>query len=241
MSELKVNDKEITVPGEVLATGMDYLPSYGTYREGDKIYAHRLGLVNVEGKVLKITPLSGKYIPKRGDTVIGRVEEILLSGWRVELNCAYTAVLGLKDASSEFISKGSDLSHYYAIGDYVITKIVSVSSQFLVDISMRELGLRRLRGGRIVYANTNKVPRIIGKQGSMVSMIKQATDCKILVGQNGVAWIQGEPAMELIAEQAIQKIEREAHISGLTDRVKDFLEKKTKRKIEIRSDNNVVQ
>jgi exosome complex component RRP4 len=69
------------------------------------------------------------------------------------------------------------------------------------------------------------VPRIIGKQGSMVSMIKQYTNCRILVGQNGYVWIQGEdPSKELLAVQTIKKIEKEAHVPGLTDNVKAFLE-----------------
>ncbi len=238
MSELKVQDKQITVPGEVLATGMEFLPSYGTYRQGDNIYASKVGLLTVEGKVLKITPLSGTYIPKRGDTVVGQVEEILLSGWRVSLNCAYSAVLGLRDASSEFISKGSDLTHFFNIGDYIVTKIINVSTQYLVDITMKGPGLKRLKGGRIIRVNTNKVPRIIGKMGSMVSMIKQATGCWIVVGQNGLAWIQGDPAMELLAEKTIRKIEQEAHISGLTERIKAHLEKATGKKIEVRTDTH---
>ncbi|MDP7323799.1 MAG: exosome complex RNA-binding protein Rrp4 [Candidatus Woesearchaeota archaeon] len=238
MSELKTNDKDVVVPGEILATGMEFLPSYGTYREGDKIFASRLGLFNLDGKVLKIIPLSGKYIPKKGDTIVGQVTEILMSGWRVEIGTAYSAVLGLRDASNDFINKGADLTHYFNIGDLIVTKIVNVTTQFLIDISMKGPGLRRLRGGRLIKVDSYKVPRIIGKQGSMVSMIKQATDCRIVVGQNGSAWLSGEPAMELLAEKVIRKIEKEAHISGLTDRIKTFLEKETKKKIELRSDSN---
>ena len=59
----------------------------------------------------------------------------------------------------------------------------------------------------------------------MVSLIKNATGCKIIVGQNGVVWLQGEPMSEVIAIQAIKKIEEESHISGLTERVTEFLEK----------------
>lgn len=229
MAEIKVQDKEVVVPGELLAEGMGYLPSFGTYREGDRILASRLGLVNIEGKVIKLVPLSGKYLPKKGDTIIGMVTEILMSGWRVDTNSAYSAVLNMKDASSEFIPKGANLTKYFDIGDYVVAKIVNVTSQKLVDISMKEApGLRKLRGGRIMHVSAPKVPRIIGKQGSMVSTIKEYTNCKIIVGQNGVVWIQGEtPENELLAVKAIEKIEREAHLSGLTDRMKGFLESQT--------------
>jgi len=224
MSELKVSEKEIVVPGEVLAEGMSYVPSYGTYRSQDKVYSHRLGLVNVDGKVIKIIPLSGKYLPKRNDVIIGKVVEIMLSGWRMETNCAYSAVLSMKEASADFIPRGADLTRYFDIGDYVMTKIVNVTSQKLVDVSMKGPGLRKLVGGRIISVNTNKVPRIIGKQGTMISMVKSATGCRIIVGQNGLIWISGEdPNKELIAVRSIKKIEEESHTSGLTEQILNYL------------------
>jgi exosome complex component RRP4 len=67
----------------------------------------------------------------------------------------------------------------------------------------------------------------------MVSMIKRATDCSIIVGQNGIAWISGQPEMEVITVNAIQMIEEHSHISGLTDKVQEYLEKATGRKIEM--------
>ena len=67
----------------------------------------------------------------------------------------------------------------------------------------------------------------------MVSMINQATGCRITVGQNGLVWMQGEPKNELIALKALKKVEKESHLSGLTDRIKEFLEKETGKKIEM--------
>jgi exosome complex component RRP4 len=228
MSEIKVEDKDIVVPGEELATGLDYLPSFGTYREGEHIRAARLGMVKVDGKVLKIIPLTGRYIPKRNDTIIGKVVDVLMTGWRIDTFSPYTSVLGLKDATSSYIAKGDDLTKYYALGDFVVTKITNVTSQKLVDVTLRGPGLRKLSGGRILEVSSNKVPRIIGKQGSMVSLIKDVTGCKIIVGQNGIVWLEGEPHMEVLAVEAIRKIEKEGHISGLTDKMKDFLEKRKK-------------
>lgn len=236
MSELVIKNKEIAVPGEVLATGMDYLPGQGTYRQDEAIHASKYGLASIDGRAIKIIPISGKYAPKSGDTIIGKVVELLMSGWRVETNSAYLAMLGMKEATSEFIPHGADLRRYYDIGEYVVCKITNVTSQKLIDLTMKGPGLRKLEGGRILKVNTNKVPRIIGKKGSMVSMIKQATDCKIIVGQNGIVWILGDkPENELLAVETIKKIEEESHISGLTDKIKAFLEEKTGKKLE---DNN---
>lgn len=232
-SKLLAQEKEVVVPGEVLATGMDYLPSQGTYRKNDRIYANQTGLLVVEGKVLKTIPLAGVYLPKRGDVIIGKVIDILMTGWRFETNSPYSAVLPLKDATFDYIKKGADLTTYFDLDEYVLCKIVQVTSQNLVDVSMKGPGLRKLKGGRILKVNAMKVPRIIGKRGSMVSMIKQATGCDVSVGQNGLVWIRGNPEQEVLAVEAIQKIEREAHVAGLTERMKVFLEEKTGKTIDM--------
>ena len=229
MSKILAKEKEISVPGETLATGMDVLPGSGTYREGENIIANRLGLVMLEGRTIKLLSLSGRYIPKIGDTIICKVIDVSFNGWRLDTNSAYSAMLPLKDATSEFIARGADLTRYYDLGDYVVCKIVNVTSQKLVDVAMKGPGLRSLKGGRIIEVDPNKVPRIIGKQGSMVLMIRDATKCNISVGQNGLVWIDGDPINELLAIQAIRKIEKESHLSGLTDKIKEFLEKNNKK------------
>jgi len=232
MGEILVENKAIVIPGEELATGMEFLPSFGTYRDKDKVIASRLGLVSIDGRIIKIIPLTGKYNPRRGDVIIGKIEDVSYSGWRVNTNCAYPAMLSVKDATSEFVQRGTDLTQFFDVDDYIVAKIINVTSQKLIDLTMRGPGLRKLVGGRVIEVNTNKVPRIIGKQGSMIHMIKEATGCKIIVGQNGLLWILGEPKNELIAIEAIRKIEQESHLSGLTEKIKEFLEKSTGKKIE---------
>ncbi len=225
---LLVKDKDIVVPGEDLAIGMEFLPSHGTFRDGERIVAGKLGLIGTDGRVIRIFPLSGKYMPKADDVIIGRVVDITINGWRVDINSAYSAMLTLKDATSEFIQRGADLTKYFTFGDYLMTGIVNVTSQNLVDLTMKGPGLRKLGEGRIIHVNPYKVPRIIGKQGSMITMIKDSTNCRISVGQNGVVWVQGEPENELKAVEAIRKIEAESHLSGLTERMKEWLERGNK-------------
>lgn len=228
-AKLLVKNKDIVVPGEVLAEGMSYLPSQGTYRNKNDVIASKLGLTSIDGNVIKIIPLSGRYLPKKGDVIIGRVSNIHISGWAIDTNSAYSAMLSMKDATSDFIRRGADLTRYFDVDDYIVTKIFNVTSQNLVDLTMKGPGLKKLEGGRIVKVSPSKVPRIIGKQGSMVSMIKQATTCNIIVGQNGVVWVKGiKPQDEILTVETIKKIESESHISGLTDRIKEFLDKNKK-------------
>lgn len=224
-SEILVKERSVVIPGETLVCGMDYLPGPGTYRRGNVILAERLGLVYIEGRTIKLIPLSGKYLPKTHDVIIGKVIDVTFSGWRLDTNSAYSAMLNIKDATTEFVTRGADLTQFFNLGDYVVAKIINVTSQKLIDLTMKGPGLHKLIGGRIIKVNPHKVPRIIGKQGSMVSMIKDATGCKIIVGQNGLIWLNGEPQCEVIAVNAIQKVEEEAHVPGLTDRMKEYLGK----------------
>ncbi|MFH1275632.1 MAG: exosome complex RNA-binding protein Rrp4 [Candidatus Woesearchaeota archaeon] len=223
MSEISVKDRDIVVPGEVLAEGMDYLPGDNTYRENERIYSKVLGLVSVSGRVLKITPLSGPYVPKIGDKIIAKVIDITMSGWRVDTNTAYSAMMNVRDASSRFIKKEEDLSKINAIGDYLVVKVTNVTSQRLIDVSMREPGLHKIKGGRTIEINSQKVPRVIGKQGSMITLIKTKTGCDITIGQNGLVWIKGTPEGELKAVEAIKLVEQRSHTEGLTDQIEKFL------------------
>jgi len=223
MSQILVEERSVIIPGEVLAEGMDYLPGDNTYRENDKIYSKVLGLASVSGRVLKVTALAGPYVPKFEDKIICQVTDILMSGWRVNTNTAYSAVLNVKDATQRYIKKEEDLSKILAIGDYVVVKITQVTSQNLIDVTMKLPGLRKIEGGRIIKVNCQKVPRVIGKKASMISLIKEKTGCEITVGQNGLIWIKGTPEGEFKAEQAIKMIENKSHYEGLTVKVEEFL------------------
>lgn len=228
MSELKIKDKDIVVPGEILAEGMDYLPAGGAFRENDKIVSSQIGLVVIEGRLVRVIPLKGKYVPKREDTVIGKILDMSFSNWYVDIDCANDAVLSARE-TSEFVERGADLSQYYTYGDLIVAKISNVTRS-TVELSMKEPGLRKLIGGRLIKIDSSKVPRVIGKKGSMINVIKEKTGCRITVGQNGLVWIQGEPDNELIAVEAIQKINNESHKEGLTEEIAKYLDEITSKR-----------
>ncbi len=228
MGQLYVNERDIVVPGQLLADGMDYLPSSGVYREPEKIISTLLGLVNLEGRLIKIIPLRGRYMPKIGDIVIGRVVEMTFSNWFVDIGCTNNGVLSLSEVE-EYVEKGTDLSTYYDFGDYIVARISNVMRNN-IDLSMRGPSLRKLAPGRLLTINSSKVPRLIGKQGSMISLIKMKTGCKILVGQNGVIWVQGNPNNEMLVQETVKLVDERAHIEGLTEYVTHFLDDEVKKR-----------
>lgn len=228
---LKIEDKTIVVPGELIAKGQEYLAGEGTYREGEDLYSCLLGLAEVRGKFVKIIPLSGRYLPRMGDTIIGVVADIASSFWIVDINSPYDSILPLSEASHRFIERGEELTRYFKIGDVILTKIGSVSKSKNVSLTMRSRGLEKLQEGRLITIQPAKVPRVIGKAGTMVNMIKDYTGSRIVVGQNGRIWIKADPEQENLVVEVIEKISAEAHIPGLTDRIREMLDKRTGKKI----------
>jgi len=68
-------ERKLVVPGELIVSG-DYLPGDFTRKEGNDIIANRYGLAEISGRFVKIIPVSGVYEPRRGNTVIGRGNDI---------------------------------------------------------------------------------------------------------------------------------------------------------------------
>lgn len=237
MDELVVKEKEIVVPGEVLAKGMEYLPANGTYRDGELIRAMQVGTVNLSGRLIKLIPLSGQYIPQVNDIIIGRITEVGIGGWLLDIEFSNLAGLSSRD-TDRFIERDADLANYYNFGDYVVAKVTKVTKSKLINLSTRDKGLRRLDSGIIFKVAPVKVPRIIGKGGSMISMVKEKTDTRITVGQNGVIWLSGtDPIKEKLAIDTIKYIEENAHLEGLTELVSKMLESKTgKEKREVKEE-----
>ena len=77
---------------------------------------------------------------------------------------------------------------------------------------------------QILEISHSKVPRVIGKNGSMIQMIKNYTNCRIFIGQNGRIWVDGNMDDMVHAMRAIKMIEEGAQTLKLTERVKEFLD-----------------
>jgi exosome complex RNA-binding protein Rrp4 len=54
--------REVVIPGDPL-DGHGLKPGSGTFKEGGRIYAARLGIVSERDGFLSVVPLTGRYIP----------------------------------------------------------------------------------------------------------------------------------------------------------------------------------
>jgi exosome complex component RRP4 len=194
--------KKIVLPGEKVFDSPKR--TEGTFVEGGKTFASTVSVLSGE----HLIPLKGHYVPKVSDYVIGVVEQERFNGYEVQINSPYYGELSSRESREEF-----------KVGDVISAKIVAVNEvneAILVEP-------RRFWGGEILEIEHVKVPRVIGKNASMLQLLKQYTKTEVFVGRNGRIYLRGGDTA--LASLAILKICREAHTSGLTDRMKEFLEK----------------
>ena len=197
-------DKKIVLPGEKVADGRLRIPN--TFCVEDVTYAAVIGTVDNEGRYIA---LETRYKPMVGDVVIGIVTDVRHAGYEVDLNLPEGGFIPSRDTRITL-----------QLGDFVICKIKSANE--VGDVDLGEV--RRLPKGKIIDFPPAKVPRLIGRKSSMMNLLKERAGGDLMVGNNGYVWISEKSNMPLILK-AIDVIEREAHKSGLTDKIAELLEK----------------
>lgn len=219
-------DKKLVIPGEFLSDDAN-LADEGTYVEDGKVFSSVFGIASLKNHV-RVVPLSGKYIPRQGDMIIGIITEVSFSNWIVDIRSPYEGLLHISEFPRRI--ENTEMSKYLRVGDAIITLVTDVDPSMKVELTLNDQRLRQIKEGRIIDVTPSKVPRLIGRSGSMIAMLKNETNCNIFIGQNGRVWITGKDKDLELAVKAILKIEKESHISGLTDRLTRFLKEEKGKK-----------
>jgi exosome complex component RRP4 len=216
-------ERKQVIPGDVIATG-EY--RYGNFIEkrGDQYVALRIGLAEVSRDGVKLNPLTGPYIPRVDDQVIGKVIDMPGFGWEVDINSCFFGYLPASFVfGRDFSPATHDLSSKFRVGDLLGARIESFERSRDPQLSIRGPGLGKIPDGEIIKISPTKVPRLIGRRGYMVNMISSLTGCDLKVGQNGIVVVVGPPEGILKTASVIKMIEEEAHVADLSKKVQEFL------------------
>ncbi|MBD3173183.1 RNA-binding protein [Candidatus Bathyarchaeota archaeon] len=227
----KFESRDIVMPGDLLYEGRSRAGD-NTYRKEGNIYATRIGLVNYSKDRVAVIALESGFVPLVGDLVIGKVTDIELGQWKVDIYADKEAILTVNDAIGKPYRTYQNMPKILDVGETVVAKIVDLDRRRtpILSISGRELG--KVKDGFIINITPSKIPRLIGKKGSMINMILKETRCQVTIGQNGKILITGRNREnEEMVVKVIKKIEAEAHTSGLTNRIQEYIkEMKEQRK-----------
>src|SRR6185312_2171972 len=221
MQEIK---RRYVIPGDKIIEG-NYKPLMNVMKSGDYLISTRIVIVEVVKDVLKVIPLSGVYIPRVNDLVIGKVIDRSSLSWDIDINSCFFAHLPAQDVfGRDFSPARDDMGRQLNIGDLIIARIVSFDRTRDPMLTVQDKDLGKIPYGEFIKISPTRVPRLIGKRGSMIQTIEQATQTRVIIGQNGIVVVTGRDIEGLsLAVKAIKMVEEESHTTNLTQRVKSLL------------------
>ena len=218
--------RKIVLPSQVLGDIKSNRAGRGTFVENGRIISEKLGILNANSNYINVIPLKGRYEPTVDDFVIGVVEEALSAGWLVDINAPSPAFLHVNEVPWDI--EFGDTEKYLNRGESIMAKVTQIDELNKFQITLKDRNLYKIKGGHILEVEPSIVPRIIGKKGSMIALIKKYIRCRIFVGQNGKIWVDGDTESIERVLQTVYKIENEAITFGLTNRIEELLKKDAK-------------
>jgi len=218
--------REVVIPSQLLGDIKTKKAGRGTFIENGKIYAETIGVLSNNSEYINVIPLEGRYDAVKGDFVIGIVEEPLASSWLVDIKAPYPALLHVNEVPWDV--EFNETEKFLNKGDSIMAKVLQVDMEKKLQITLNDRNLYKIKGGHIIDVEPSKVPRVIGKKGSMISLLKKYSRCRIFVGQNGRIWISGDDEGIRKVIQTIKKIEKESLSYGLTNKIEEMLKKDVK-------------
>ncbi|MFX1241194.1 MAG: KH domain-containing protein [Promethearchaeota archaeon] len=245
--EEEEDTREVVVPGEVLTEDVtNFLPGRGTIlnKERNKIISLNIGLKQIKKNYVNVIPLRGFYTPRPGDKVIALVIDKNPVKYKCDINAKDFGQLKPKNTIKKGRTRGfrggggsvreEASTEKFEIGDILVVKVLSADRLNTPELTTVGKYLGKKTGGIVITIDPPKIPRVIGRNGSMITMLKNLTNCNIFVTQNGRIWLKGvDIAHERLLIESIHKIASEAHTVGLTDRMQEYIiNEKKKRGIE---------
>ncbi len=220
MPEVK---RKYVIPGELITEG-NYRPLANVIKRGNKFYSTRIGLAEFGQEGVRVIPLTGPYIPRVDDLVIGKIVDYSAFVWEVDINSCFMAYLPAKNVYGKNFTPGQEsLVKKFDVGDLIAAVVTAFDRTRDPILSVSGPGLGKITKGEVVKIAPTKVPRLIGKKGSMIKTIEAGTGCKLTIGQNGVIVVVGRPEGIIKAVKAIKLVEEEAHLADLTRKVQAML------------------
>ncbi|MCI4334276.1 MAG: KH domain-containing protein [Thermoplasmata archaeon] len=185
------------------------------------LYASVLGLVQRKPPIVRVAALSGRYAPHAGDVIVGIVTDVQGSFWLLDIGAARWAPLHM--TGTPWKIDFGETGEHLRVGDSVVVAVEQIENTGRIGVTMIGEGLGKLEGGTLVTVSPAKIPRVIGKGGSMIATLTHATGCKIVVGQNGRIWVDGPLEGVDRVRASLELIELEGQRRGLTERVAELL------------------
>lgn len=208
MNESAVKVDEIVMPGDVADINKDLFKNKriilgpGLRNVDDQVIVSKSGTLRMKNHTFWVDSYQKRYIPCRGETVIGTVIQKAGDIYRVDIGASEAACLPYLAFEGATKKNRPDVN----VGDLVFAKLLNASKDFESELicvnsygQKHKLGV--LSGGFVFDCSINLVRKLLNQNGNLFRAIQKEIQVplEIVVGMNGRIWINARNPRDIIA------------------------------------------
>ncbi|XP_071856588.1 exosome complex component Rrp40 [Bombus fervidus] len=174
----------------------------GLRREADTVFAYKAGVLKkTEPAVYYVDSYQKRYIPNRGENVVGIVTQRSSDIFKVDIGASEQASLSYLAFEGATKKNRPDIQ----VGDLVFAKLLAASKDMepelvCVDSHGKEKKLGALSSeGMIFTCSLSLVRKILNRNSLLFNTLARSQAFEVAVGMNGRVWVKARTIQETIA------------------------------------------
>ncbi len=214
---------KLVVPGEVVAKG-NFRSWSNVLKKGEEYLSIFVGKAEVGGGRVRVVRLSGPYIPKVGDFVIGMVTDVQPLAATIDINSYVNGYIMANAFFKRRIDPSKfDLSKKVNLGDLIAAKVQRIERG--KDVYLQPDQKWKVEGDAVFYISPAKAHYIYTSKSRIPSKIKELTGAEVRLGANGVVVVKGDLKKIEMVKRALDVIESKYDLNGLYNEIIKVLSK----------------
>ena len=202
-------EQRLVTPGMAVGPSAGMRAGSGIIAKNEEFIATRLGWLQEQHNTVSVNPINAAYMPRSGDLVVGVVAEVRNNLWFININGSFQGLLPMSLAPWK-VEFGAARIHM-DVGDVVLARVQEVDECHNVVLTMKGVGLRKLNQGAVLDVPVQHVDRIRGPSNERLQTLRDLSDCRIMVGENGRVWVDGDSEGIAWSRTALQRVTNEGH------------------------------
>tara|TARA_B110000116_G_scaffold263701_1_gene270550 strand:- start:1894 stop:2598 length:705 start_codon:yes stop_codon:yes gene_type:complete len=203
----------LVIPGDKISLDTSDRLGHGVIKINGEFIATKLGYVVAKSGEVSITPIHTAYFPRPGDLVIGYIEGMRSNIWFIDLNAPFNAILPMSLAPMKIDYGGT--RDAMNVGTTILCRIQEVDEAHSSVVTMKGMGLRKVNSGFVDTIPPHLVGTISSGSNAIINQLKDASNCRIILGANGRIWVDGEPEGIRIVRNAFTFVRDNEHSTDL--------------------------
>lgn len=214
---------KLVVPGEIVAKG-NFRSWVNVLKKGEEYLSLFVGRAEISGGRVRVIRLSGPYIPKVGDFVIGVVTDVQPLAATLDINSYVNGYILANAFFKRRIDPSKfDLSNKVNVGDLVAARVKKIERG--KDIVLQPDQKWKVEGDAIFYISPAKAHYLYASRSRIPSKIKELTGAELRLGANGIVVVKGDLKKIETVKRALDVIESTYNLNGLYGEIIKVLNK----------------